>query len=1744
MEYLAKSLFILAMSVVLALPFILEYVAYRRDIAKGICYKRFRVIIYTAVYIVVVTVVLCILGDILDWLCSLSFVQQIMSAIGINGRTSYFGRVFATILVNFAVGMIYWLLGRVVRVGMSKESLTEHAGKDGEFTFWQKAGRRIVKFFHGEVWFLVASMLKYLSVILSAFYLLSFALGLTFGVFEISWPSYDFMTTLFSAGVLYPVIVLLALWEAYFFLSGVERLEKDCPELLKGGNINLKSTRETIKVIDSALSEKYNGYFVRGFSVPAAKAESSIAPTPLVRDVIDAVERDKRNPQVEHTVYTNAAEKLLHGDKSLLINGNFFSAFSAYFLRYLSAILARGDSAVFICNSGAQIDAVYDYILKGFKQISSIYCEGATDDGFEHPIWRILKCGGDKNEKKGQSTIDDCSVLVTSLDYICSEKFEEERNDFISFVDVVVFVDMLGTLNKFNRQLAILNTKLRHLVHNNDIIAKSGEVRSDYSLRYISRQVRYICFDDSRTPGLDKVVKNMLGLDFDTADAMYYGTETIVRCYNFEGEPDKKGNYSYSQSVMTEEELGVVMNMAHLCLNKGAGNVTVFAGDVIPYNNYMESMSSNKGSSGISEDSLRVNKPLYNTGNYSVVIAVDSQNNLPAAIRRYVSMLSGSDALLVIVSRPYLLRDYYINNIDKEWGTQQILKIPVEGTTDRDVAQRILVKAGDGGIYCSEIFNFAQFAERLKESAKAKDLNAVLRGVLEIYGMTKEESANLFNYFEYAISQDFDEDGIFNPEIKVVLRRRERLLGAINCRNMVTLVTVNGEITLPMPLSRLTQNYIEGQNLVYDGKIYHINSIDVPASRLNASLAFSGKNDEAYEYVQAREYRVLLGDNTLRYIKPTEHVVLKRHTKFMRDDDEVTISVNDAYVSVMSVPMEVLTHGYYKIDPHSAARNLKSVSYISIDDKGNDKLGLQCYRRYGNIASAFYSDESIIKAGGSKFNAEGARVMALRLCGTFGPDVKKTMLLAAAMLNELLHAMFPSVADAFVVCPVISEEIKYEDAGAALQKQPRLTLTDQIGMFGKDDFNLLIIEDCSTDLGVISALTTSGSDVFETLFNPVYEYLKWYFSAKVKSKYLYYGLDREPDCFDFQALNALSELLGYDNHDIHIEYSNDVTDYVVCDFCGRNFVRGDDVFEMDDGRKICKDCAGNLVGNDEKTLKMHVERAKMFLESSYGIELGDEYEVCFESAAKIANTLRSNKNLFKRGEDVRLVSYVDEQFKIHAENKIPSVNLCELLVRELSHSWILRNVPKVSEEYAEGLIAFVSVQYLKFLGYVAQAKRRQTYFESTDNLSGEGYRALVRVLLNEPKFRSNPFKYLLNPEGEILHGGIVCTIPKIGKDGDLGKSFTPEYPDRALDGKITYFYREKLRGDDNRLLELYDDMVEKVLSHEAGMSANGLSFAELQRVFESIKLDHPELFWFNSVSVTGDTIKFIYGAGKEETDDLQRDIDMATHKYLEGIDDNMSAYDVALRIHSRIIDSVDYDKLALNEENANGRVDINEIDYMRTICGVFKNNAAVCAGYARAMQYLLQKCGIECAEVVGDVRKDENDEGGPHAWNIVKIDGEYYYVDTTWDDPSNNLEPGKGTAKGFAYFCVTTDEISRTRSIDGPVEMPECSATKANFYVHNNLLLSSYDLSKIKKFARDAAKAGRKFVTFKCANKSLYERAMNNLFKNCNTKGESDDCFEVIKEVAKVDDKINPSSLTYNYDENLWVINLIFKYEE
>jgi len=267
-------------------------------------------------------------------------------------------------------------------------------------------------------------------------------------------------------------------------------------------------------------------------------------------------------------------------------------------------------------------------------------------------------------------------------------------------------------------------------------------------------------------------------------------------------------------------------------------------------------------------------------------------------------------------------------------------------------------------------------------------------------------------------------------------------------------------------------------------------------------------------------------------------------------------------------------------------------------------------------------------------------------------------------------------------------------------------------------------------------------------------------------------------------------------------------------------------------------------------------------------------------------------------------------------------------------------------------------------------------------------------------------------------------------------------------------------------------------------------------------------------------------------------MDSVISKYLEGIDDTMSAYDVALRLHVKVISSVDYDTIALNKQKREGGPSDKKIDYLRTICGVFLDGKAVCEGYARAMQYLLQKCGIECAEIAGNIRKETGELDGGHAWNIVKIDGDYYYLDTTWDDSSNTIQTVKSNDLGFNYFCITTDELTRTRNIDlSPTDMPSCDATRANYFHHNDYVLDSYDLSKIKAIAQTAARNKSKAVTFKCLSKALFEQTLNQL---C---AAGEDGYEAVKAAAKVDKKILTNTYSYSYDQNIWTITIRFKYK-
>ncbi len=299
----------------------------------------------------------------------------------------------------------------------------------------------------------------------------------------------------------------------------------------------------------------------------------------------------------------------------------------------------------------------------------------------------------------------------------------------------------------------------------------------------------------------------------------------------------------------------------------------------------------------------------------------------------------------------------------------------------------------------------------------------------------------------------------------------------------------------------------------------------------------------------------------------------------------------------------------------------------------------------------------------------------------------------------------------------------------------------------------------------------------------------------------------------------------------------------------------------------------------------------------------------------------------------------------------------------------------------------------------------------------------------------------------------------------------------------------------------YDDM-ERILGgfgrqehlSREGLEA-GLDEESIDKIFQCVLSDHPELFYVDGYSYTkysrGTTLTAVEFSGTYNVDldtavEREEEIRLAADRILAGIPEEASDYDKVKYVYDTLIRQTDYDLNAADNQN---------------IYSVFVGRSSVCQGYAKATQYLLNRLGVECTLVLGTV---ETGEG--HAWNLVKVNGNYYYVDTTWgdvsyqmDDTPSGEEAGDGSGRiampeiNYDYLNVTTAELLRTHSIGGQVPMPLCVATEANYYVREGAYFTFYDREQMEALFRKTLEEGRADVTIKCADEPCYREVVEGL---------------------------------------------------
>ncbi|MGN0666078.1 MAG: transglutaminase domain-containing protein [Huintestinicola sp.] len=287
------------------------------------------------------------------------------------------------------------------------------------------------------------------------------------------------------------------------------------------------------------------------------------------------------------------------------------------------------------------------------------------------------------------------------------------------------------------------------------------------------------------------------------------------------------------------------------------------------------------------------------------------------------------------------------------------------------------------------------------------------------------------------------------------------------------------------------------------------------------------------------------------------------------------------------------------------------------------------------------------------------------------------------------------------------------------------------------------------------------------------------------------------------------------------------------------------------------------------------------------------------------------------------------------------------------------------------------------------------------------------------------------------------------------------------------------------------------------------------KVYGCVYTQEPQLFWMTHKT---------FQKGKLKYREVDRDLIASMQNEI-----NTAAGTLVASVNGKS----DYEKLkAFHDYIATSNNFQVEMGYNQTIYGGLVLGSLQCEGYAKTMQYLCDLAGIESCVVYGS-----NKDGDSHAWNVVKADGKWYNLDTTWDDPILTVVDEKNVR--YNYFLVPDEWIHEkshfniNMKISGTqikfFDPPACTSDDLNYFKKEGKLFSdkaSAD-SALRDEMKKAAANKSRVAEIRVTTKAVYDEITANLKDYANWIKEQD------KSVTKV---------TSNCDSNTLVIELDLLY--
>lgn len=309
------------------------------------------------------------------------------------------------------------------------------------------------------------------------------------------------------------------------------------------------------------------------------------------------------------------------------------------------------------------------------------------------------------------------------------------------------------------------------------------------------------------------------------------------------------------------------------------------------------------------------------------------------------------------------------------------------------------------------------------------------------------------------------------------------------------------------------------------------------------------------------------------------------------------------------------------------------------------------------------------------------------------------------------------------------------------------------------------------------------------------------------------------------------------------------------------------------------------------------------------------------------------------------------------------------------------------------------------------------------------------------------------------------------------------------------YYYDRLTEDEK---VLYAEIYYYLVNHIEDGRVSSVNIKQIEKVYNFLTNDHPEIFYVSGYSYRqycrGDDVVYITFSGSYTMDEKEiimyedtiSDYLGACKRYVEENINSSDEYEIVKAVYDYIIKNTDYN---------------TDSKYNQSIVSVAAFGESVCRGYAKMFQYILTKCyGIEVTSVTGRI-----EDGTGHEWNLVKVNGNYYYVDPTWGDDSFSVEDFSAFVNvskdmipqvSYFFFLVPDRIIDETHVFDDKDIMPTCDSIEEFYFYKNGAYFTDVDKNQIKSLFEKAYGHNDKYVILLMNSDSTYKDMRKHLLED------------------------------------------------